>query len=1097
VEELLEARITSLHLAPCQTVREDERRTLKIEKLERSSSLIGFERHVRADENLNLRCVTKRTHMALETDSDSATTDDESESGEESARRQVVQTTIGIDAHDLAVALSSRDITSIGAFCLGMERAQAEQTQHWKAKLPVADPVGAGKQSAHEYRVHRTAAIKKEFALLDTDCSGHLDSNELRAFLTDVLAHAGATASDEGSKGRAASSVLTPAEITTFVEFFLHFLDADGDGNLTADEFSAALPRRPLEHFVDLTVTECTYNCVEWSEEPEGFALPDGTLTDNYVYYPSGAQELKFWQHYLEQAGVQPDTLCGQSPMLVQMKLVRAFAGYADLKWLTKRWAEDILPQLTTVEQHSSSWQLEGYESAGGLPEIDFTQEVARLLKFWEIYEGTFNFPRNELGPYADHPELVQRRMVRKFGSYSYAKYCWEQFVAPQQEDDPAPWAFSGGDWRFRMGVPARAKLNLALPNEFSANIVLRGVYVRIKDPMLSHSDTRLQVGLDDIVLFYKASERLVVGEYAAHHQESMTVHMSEMDRTSTQNMYLDLTVFAESHNPSCGNREPIIEHWSPSLHYTVNEEGTHITLHDDQVLMLNLTANAMPLFFSLQDMLAPVTDPATHFSCQFSGELHDHARDEQQVRQVSDGAICVVENATGHAVHCCVRKLAQQRNQFKYKSARGSTAASHWKKLDTESGPDPEFAELQKPNSGTALLQRHTKDKWIREAFASGQNVTDVLLAFGPTDGTRSEAAAQVAQLADLLRAAKSESSSFERESFGDSESAEPICKVDFLHARDIYNEMTGRKLLVRLDEGLGFYTEVHIPLDCLESGSKFAFPLNTRGSHSEGHAESLLIAEATITREGETKLRLCSGIAVENGTKTPMEVEIVCRENYSDHPSWAKTDVATDAMSEHQRRMMPGAGDHAFRHTGLTQKDYATDPDSWVYRMKDKQRIRPASSGGAAAGASASPSSRKSTSSSNESSRKQPLPDMVPPGWESHCWHVVNAEGTISEAGWEGLHAFPAAGDSSSPTQSRSPPLARSPSFARLMTRHALAVKALLAKPGEEKVRQRRWARLCTPAQRTSRRAEEVVLAKTLLPGDRMNGRQSLHAL
>ena len=1199
-KETVNARVTCFHLAPCVNLSEEQRCTLDIaaldtaERVPRLSPLIGFERHPthRDDENIMLTCVTHRVVRPLF--SDESSNDDESESDADETKagelraaedlRVVVESKVNIKARDLAVALSARDITTIGAFLLGMERAQIEETRHWAAK-PVADEAKSKKLTAVEQRAVQTATIKAEFDRLDSDKSGHLDHVELRTFLTDILAHAGIKSSGQDGEDEAfsAAPILTPGEINEFVEFFMNYLDADDDGDLTADEFCRALPRRPLEQFVDLTVAECTCTLVDWVEEPDGFVLSDGTLADNFVYYPKGAPELKFWEHYLEQTGVQPDSLCGQPPALVQQKMTRAFAGRADLAWLKARWKNNIVPRLPQEEQqYAFTWDLEEYESVGGLALVDLTQEIIRYLSFWKVYEDTTGLSRTDLGQYKDKPQLVQRIMVRTFGSYAYAKYCWEKFVAPQQADNLPLWNFNEGAWRFRTSIPPGGKLRCMRPNILQADIVLEGLYVRIKDQMLSHTDTRLQVGLEDIALHYKASDLLVVDKSIADLGPTNIAHMSQVERTAAQNMSVALTICAEYHNPACGNREPIIEHWSPTLHYVETKDGCHTTIHDDQVLMINLTAAAMPLLFSITELLLPVMDPALHFSTALSGGMGSSHETElvSVVRLVNDGAICLVENATGYPLECCIRKLSAERNNHRYTSrrqygemlnAKGMVAQPTWTKVDTEAGEFSHYALLGKPNSGSAILQRNTKDKWIFEAFDSGKSITDVLYEFGPVTGTQSEAAVQMVELARLLHSANSETSK-QPEVCDDLGAPEPICKVDFLHARAIYNERTGRKLITKLGQSSGFGSEIHVPLDYLETGKKFAFPVSSFSDSAramDGHSTSspLLIAEATITPEGETKLRLCSHLAVENGTKKMMEVQIVCREKKEDQPLWLDEQTVTDYVKEHQRRVNPGNGNEAFRHTfDSAVKAPAEDPDSWVY-FNSSQHAAPTTSaigearqlekagsggfiagvgalggaaggaigsiakisgagvgalGGAAGGAIGSIAKMSGAEAianmsglsavgkmagaglmavgkmafefgnpagTDERRMKQPLPRPVPPGWRSHGWYVCHSEGTVHTNGWEGLHEF-CTGDDASISGGAVQRRSRAEQAAQVR-RKSNRPPAAPPKLGEEKVRQRRWGRLCTPTARPlASEDEDVVLVKILAPGERMNG-------
>ncbi|TYZ64692.1 hypothetical protein PybrP1_011044 [[Pythium] brassicae (nom. inval.)] len=242
------------------------------------------------------------------------------------AKRKVI-----MKMSDFALNLSPNDLGVFLSILSSLNDSMLEDQSVVKQREELEARITKKKKEFEEKR--HLEHLKSEFKLRDVDGGGSLDVAEIESLLRSLPN----------------CQNLTKDEFDNTVREFIAIVDSDGSGDISLEEFESALRRNKIIYprlhtgVVSLTGQEYVDPSMQRSQVPY--------LKGEHAASLSNAAALSaFWTRYVEQVGVSKTSLNGLAPMVVQMKMVRAFKNY---DYAQEAWYRLVNPSLVKVGEQS------------------------------------------------------------------------------------------------------------------------------------------------------------------------------------------------------------------------------------------------------------------------------------------------------------------------------------------------------------------------------------------------------------------------------------------------------------------------------------------------------------------------------------------------------------------------------------------------------------------------------------------------------------------------------------------------------------------------------------------------------------------------
>nr|CCA20420.1 conserved hypothetical protein [Albugo laibachii Nc14] len=262
------------------------------------------------------------------------------------ARRKIV-----LNMSDFALNLSPNDlgvfISILSSLHDSMKEDQAVVSERHERQHRVDQ---ARKRLEEDRYMDR---LKKAFQARDTDNGGSLDADEVRSLLQSV------TNCDQ----------LTKDEFEATVRDFISIVDRDQSGDISSEEFGAALSREKIAyaslHYGVVTLTGSEYVFPEFQRRHVPSPLDndqDEEVLERVKSLANITALKTFWETYTTQTNCSETSLNGQSPITVQKKMVRTFKNY---EYAQEAWRRLVNPALIRPGERSD-WLLTREMEMGG-----------------------------------------------------------------------------------------------------------------------------------------------------------------------------------------------------------------------------------------------------------------------------------------------------------------------------------------------------------------------------------------------------------------------------------------------------------------------------------------------------------------------------------------------------------------------------------------------------------------------------------------------------------------------------------------------------------------------------------------------------------
>ncbi|EQC26539.1 hypothetical protein SDRG_15631 [Saprolegnia diclina VS20] len=190
-------------------------------------------------------------------------------------------------------------------------------------------------QRAARLEAAKMARLQRQFMLLDKDGGGTLDHDEIFGLLEALVKDLG----------------LTLDEMKACETALLNMVDADRSGDISFEEFQAAVDRDTIHysmlHQGSLPLTGAEYIHPKLNRSHVPSINPS---TGKATHLAENARLMVFWTKYVEQTGATTSSLNGQSPRVVQLKMVRTFKSY---EFAQEAWTRLVNPGLAKPSEQS------------------------------------------------------------------------------------------------------------------------------------------------------------------------------------------------------------------------------------------------------------------------------------------------------------------------------------------------------------------------------------------------------------------------------------------------------------------------------------------------------------------------------------------------------------------------------------------------------------------------------------------------------------------------------------------------------------------------------------------------------------------------
>ncbi|KDO31045.1 hypothetical protein SPRG_19573 [Saprolegnia parasitica CBS 223.65] len=258
-------------------------------------------------------------------------------------------------------------------------------------------------QRAARLEAENMARLQRQFTLLDKDGGGTLDHDEIFGLLETLVKDLG----------------LTFDEMKACETALLNMVDADRSGDISFDEFQAALDRDTIHYSMlhqgalPLTGAEYIHPKLNRSHVPSV-----DPHSGKAVHLAENARLMVFWTKYVEQTGATKSSLNGQSARVVQQKMVRTFKSY---EFAQEAWTRLVNPALAKPSEQSPWLLLPSHVMGAGAAAFEglFNQHASSVAKSVAQLEAapttTINAPVFE-----QTPVFVATSVSTSFGGFYF-----------------------------------------------------------------------------------------------------------------------------------------------------------------------------------------------------------------------------------------------------------------------------------------------------------------------------------------------------------------------------------------------------------------------------------------------------------------------------------------------------------------------------------------------------------------------------------------------------------------------------------------------------------------------------------------------------
>ncbi|OQR93477.1 hypothetical protein THRCLA_08436 [Thraustotheca clavata] len=309
---------------------------------------------------------------------------------------------ISMEVSDFALNVSKEDIGLFAAI-QGRINAAMELSEDEVAMKEEHD-ARIAQARTNRLEAENQARLERQFYLLDKDGGGTLDDTEIASLLDEIL-------NDFG---------LTTNEKDTFREKLFDIVDENGDNDVSFDEFKFALDPNVI-HYTWLHLGALPLTGREYKNPKKTRAQVPRDLKT--LHDTVGMD--KFVKTFDEQTGAtliekddgqekKPPSLNGQSPRVVQQKMVRCFESY---EYAQEAWTRIVEPLLTKPSE-KVPWLLLDTELMGvGMTAIQhkFTQNNISITASVSALESSGESPE-----FALEPVFIETIVKTTFGGFYF-----------------------------------------------------------------------------------------------------------------------------------------------------------------------------------------------------------------------------------------------------------------------------------------------------------------------------------------------------------------------------------------------------------------------------------------------------------------------------------------------------------------------------------------------------------------------------------------------------------------------------------------------------------------------------------------------------
>ncbi|CCI43266.1 unnamed protein product [Albugo candida] len=200
--------------------------------------------------------------------------------------------------------------------------------------------------------------LKKAFDARDVDKGGSLDADEVRSLLQSVTN----------------CNQLTKDEFEATVRDFISIVDRDQSGDISSEEFGAALSREKIAyaslHYGVVTLTGGEYVHPDFQRRHVPYPIDEeqAQVSQHAKTFANITALKAFWDTYTTQTNCSESSLNGQSAITVQKKMVRIFKNY---EYAQEAWRRLVNPALVRPGERSDWLLIKEMEMGGRTNVID------------------------------------------------------------------------------------------------------------------------------------------------------------------------------------------------------------------------------------------------------------------------------------------------------------------------------------------------------------------------------------------------------------------------------------------------------------------------------------------------------------------------------------------------------------------------------------------------------------------------------------------------------------------------------------------------------------------------------------------------------
>ena len=241
---------------------------------------------------------------------------------------------ISITVNDLAINFSKDDVGVLVNISSRMAESFSEDPAEVVERDNKAKRIATARKQAEQKR--HSEKLQQSFKALDVDGGGTLDGSEVETLLRNVMK----------------DNMLSTNEMNLSVKEFMRLVDEDNSGDVSFNEFAKALDPNEI-HYEAIHQGAAALTAQEFAHPRfKRNAVPKAAGSSGVSAFDA-ANSLGlslFWTKYEEQLDATTTSLNGQSPLVVQKKMVKVFQNY---EYAQEAWNRLVNPSLSTPAERS------------------------------------------------------------------------------------------------------------------------------------------------------------------------------------------------------------------------------------------------------------------------------------------------------------------------------------------------------------------------------------------------------------------------------------------------------------------------------------------------------------------------------------------------------------------------------------------------------------------------------------------------------------------------------------------------------------------------------------------------------------------------